>query len=141
MVLKMMQKSSDGSVVHLFKSNDLKYSDGGQMRDFIYVKDAVKMTCAFLEPKYRKVGGIYNIGQGVPTTWNLLAESFFKAIEKRTNIAYVEMPVDLVRQYQNYTCASMDKFYKIFHYSYEAMPIESAVQEYVQKYLMRQNRW
>ena len=141
MVLKMMEKSSDGSVVHLFKSNDKKYSDGGQMRDFIYVKDAVNMTCAFLELEYRNIGGIFNIGQGVPTTWNLLAESFFKAIEKKVNIAYIEIPSDLIRQYQNYTCATMDKFHKIFHDAYKTTGIESAVGEYVQKYLMRQARW
>lgn len=144
MVLKMMQKSSDGSTVYLFKSNDPKYSDGGQMRDFIYLKDAVRMTCAFLEPKYRNVGGIYNIGQGKPTPWNLLADSFFKALKKRTNIAYIDMPPDLVKQYQNYTCACMDKFHKIFSSDrkyIETTPVETAVREYVQEYLLRSDRW
>ncbi len=144
MVLKMMQKSHDGSAYPLFKSNDPKYSDGGQMRDFIYVKDAVKMTCAFLDPKYRDIGGIYNVGQGKPTTWNLLATAFFQSIQKRTNIAYIDMPPDLIRQYQNYTCASMDKFHKIFSRDpkyKEITPIETAVREYVQKYLMRNERW
>ena len=111
------------------------------MRDFIYVKDAVKMTCAFLELKYRAVGGIFNIGQGVPTSWNVLAESFFKAIRKPTNIAYIPMPSDLAGQYQNYTCASMGKLHKIFHNSYQAVATEEAVEEYVQQYLMRQARW
>lgn len=144
MVMKMMQKNSDGSTVHLFKSNDAAFSDGGQMRDFIYVKDAVKMTCAFLESKYRNVNGIYNIGQGKPTTWNFLAEAFFKALEKRTNIAYIDMPADLAKQYQNYTCACMDKFHKIFSSDskyFEMTPVETAVSEYVQEYLVRSARW
>lgn len=136
MVLKMMEKSEDGSAVRLFKSTDPKYGDGGQCRDFIYVKDAVKMTVAFL---HQKVGGIYNIGQGCSTTWNFLAEAFFKAIQKKTNIAYIDMPVDLVKQYQQYTCACMDKFQKIFNM--EIMPIEDAVREYVQVYLKSQTRW
>ena len=144
MVLKMMQKSHDGSAVYLFKSNDPLYADGGQMRDFIYLKDAVKMTCAFLEPQYRNISGIFNIGQGIPTSWNLLADAFFKALGKRTNIGYIDMPPDLAGQYQNYTCANRDKFNKIFSSDpkYSASnPVSGAVCEYVQEYLMRSARW
>ncbi len=144
MVMKMMQTCSDGSPMQLFKSNNPQYEDGGQMRDFIYVKDAVKMTCAFLDPNCRKIGGIYNIGQGKPVSWNFLAASFFKALDLPENIAYVDMPSDLVKQYQNYTCASMDKFHKIFSSEpkyIKTTPIESAVREYVQEYLMRSARW
>lgn len=142
MVLKMMEKSHDGSPVYLFRSTDPKYPDGGQMRDFIYLKDAVKMTIAFLDPKYRKVGGIYNIGQGKPTTWNLLADAFFKAIEKKTNIVYIDMPSDLIKQYQQFTCASMNKFYKIFSSDRTEMTsIPEAVREYVQVFLKKSARW
>ncbi len=35
--------------VKLFQSSEPeKYADGEQKRDFIYVKDVAKMTCAFL---------------------------------------------------------------------------------------------
>lgn len=144
MVLKMMQKAQDEGSIQLFKSNDPGYAHGGQMRDFIYVKDAVRMTCALLEPKYRNVCGIFNIGQGKPTTWNVLADALFQALQKKTNITYIDMPVDLARQYQNYTCATMGKFHKIFSSDTNkvaTMPIESAVREYVQEYLMRSSRW
>ena len=144
MVMKMTQKVIDEGTIYLYKSNDPKYSDGGQMRDFIYVKDAVKMTCALLKPEYREVCGIYNVGQGKPTTWNILADALFKALRKRSNIAYIDMPPELARQYQNYTCASMDKLHKIFSSDPKhiaATPVESAVQEYVQEYLMRNSRW
>jgi ADP-L-glycero-D-manno-heptose 6-epimerase len=144
MILKMAQKVVDEGVVSLYKSNDPKYSDGGQMRDFIYVKDAVEMTCAFLEPKYQSVYGIYNVGQGQPTTWNLLAGSLFQALQKKTNIAYIDMPPELARQYQNYTCAPMGKLRTIFSSDpnhIAVTPVESAVREYVQEYLMRSARW
>jgi len=144
MVMKMTQKVQDEGVIHLYKSNDEKYPHGGQMRDFIYLKDAVRMTCAFLEPKYRNACGIFNVGQGKPTTWNLLAEALFKSLQRRSNIAYIDMPAQLARQYQNYTCASMEKFHKIFTSDskyIEATPIEAAVQEYVQDYLVRSARW
>ncbi|HSX10756.1 MAG TPA: ADP-glyceromanno-heptose 6-epimerase [Chlamydiales bacterium] len=144
MVLKMTQKAQDEGVIQLYKSNDPKYADGGQVRDFIYVKDAVKMTCALLEPKYRNVCGIFNVGRGEVTTWNFLAEALFKALQRGPNIIYIPMPRELDRQYQNYTCAIMDKFHKIFSSDpkyIETVPIEPAVREYVQEYLMRNSRW
>jgi ADP-L-glycero-D-manno-heptose 6-epimerase len=144
MVMKMMEKCADGSRVHLFKTNDPKFVDGGQMRDFIYVKDAVKITCAFLDPKYRSAAGIFNVGQGIPTTWNQLAEAFFKALQKPVNIGYIDMPEDLAKQYQNYTCACMSKLHKIFFSDpkyVETTSIEEAVGEYVQKYLIKKSRW
>jgi len=144
MVLKMMRKALNEGVIHLYKSNDEKYLDGGQMRDFIYLKDAVRMSCAFLDPKYRHIGGIYNIGHGEAITWNLLAESLFSSLDKKSKIAYINMPVELSMQYQNYTCAKMDKFQKVFlsepQYT-ETIPTESAVKEYVQNYLVPSKRW
>ena len=89
-------------------------SDGEQCRDFLYVKDAVQMTCDFLEPPYRHVGGLFNIGRGETTTWNQLAEALFDALIRPVHIEYVDMPPALARQYQNYTCADMQKFRKIF---------------------------
>ncbi len=144
MVLKMMHKAQGEGVIQLYKSNDPKYGDGGQMRDFIYLKDAVKMTCALLEPQHRHVTGIYNIGLGTATTWNELADGLFRALKKRANIQYIEMPPELNRQYQNYTCADMRKFLKIFSSEpavIRTTPIEESVREYVQEYLMGSDRW
>jgi ADP-L-glycero-D-manno-heptose 6-epimerase len=140
MVFKMWHKVARDGEVSLFKSNDPKYADGGQMRDFIYVKDAVRMTCAFLEPKYRNLGGIFNIGQGKPTTWNLLAEALFKALEKKAKITYIDMPPELARQYQNYTCARMEKLHSVFE-SVQTTPLSEAVHDYVNNYLLVENRW
>jgi ADP-L-glycero-D-manno-heptose 6-epimerase len=140
MVLKMTQKALNEGVIHLYKSNDPKYGDGGQMRDFIYVKDAVRMTCDLLEPQFRHVTGIYNIGKGKTTTWNELADALFRSLGKKTNIQYIEMPQELSRQYQNYTCADMGKFLKIFS-AHESTPIEESVREYVQEYLLGDSRW
>ena len=142
MVLKMKEKAQVEGVIHLFKSNDPKYTDGGQMRDFIYVKDAARMTCAFLKPEYQNVGGIYNVGQGVPTTWNLLADALFQSLQKKTNIIYIDMPPELARQYQNFTCASMHKLNNTLASEYTfTTPISIAVQDYVQNYLIIDARW
>lgn len=144
MVLKMTHKAKEEGVIQLFKSNDPAYCDGGQMRDFIYVKDAARMTCAFLKPSYRHVGGIFNIGQGKPTTWNELATALFLALDQEPNIQYIDMPPELSRQYQNYTCADMQKFLKIFSLDpscSQITSIEEAVRDYVQGYLLRNGRW
>ncbi|HSV26720.1 MAG TPA: ADP-glyceromanno-heptose 6-epimerase, partial [Sedimentisphaerales bacterium] len=62
----------------LFKSYRPQYPDGGQKRDFIYVKDAVAMTLFFLENE--DVTGLYNIGTGEARTWNDLAAAVFAAM-------------------------------------------------------------
>lgn len=136
MVLKMTKTAHSGAPIQLYKSNDAKYADGGQMRDFLYVKDAVEMTCAFLKSK---ASGIYNIGKGEPTTWNDLADSLFHALLRNSRIAYIDMPPELSRQYQNYTCATMDKFRRNF--PVQMTPIPHAVKDYVQNYLMKEARW
>jgi len=139
MVLKMCEKARVEGKIQLFKSNHSFYGDGEQCRDFIYVKDAVRMSCEFLKPEYRHVGGLFNIGQGKSTTWNTLAHALFKALKKAPNIEYIEMPSSLSKQYQNYTCADMRKFNTLF--SLDSTSIDEAVLEYVEEYLMRNARW
>lgn len=139
MVLKMMKKAEVEKVIQLFKSNDARFDDGGQMRDFIYVKDAVRMTCDLLEPAGWDVVGLYNIGRGMPTTWNALAGALFLSLGHEPCIQYVDMPKEMERQYQNYTCAVMDKFHKIFPPA--QLAVDGAVREYVQEYLKKDARW
>ncbi|HEV7736137.1 MAG TPA: ADP-glyceromanno-heptose 6-epimerase [Chlamydiales bacterium] len=139
MVFKMTHKAANDGVIQLFTSNDVKFKDGEQCRDFIYVKDAVKMTCDLLEPKNRNVCGIFNIGQGRPTTWNQLARSLFDALGKKTHIEYIDMPPSLSKQYQNYTCADMRKFQQAI--GYQTQSIDASVHEYVQEYLLKDARW
>jgi hypothetical protein len=66
------------------------------------------------------------------------------ALKKRSNIAYIDMPVELARQYQNYTCATMGKFHNVFSSTpnyISTMPIDAAVCEYVNDYLAKGARW
>jgi ADP-L-glycero-D-manno-heptose 6-epimerase len=141
-ILKMTHIAKKDGTLSLFKSNDLKnFAHGEQKRDFIYLKDAVRMSCAFLEPKYKNVSGIYNIGLGKATSWNQMSQFLFDALEKKSSISYVEMPPELNRQYQNYTCADMRKFHTIFSMDTEMTPMDQAVREYVSEYLLRDARW
>jgi ADP-L-glycero-D-manno-heptose 6-epimerase len=139
MVFKMFPVAAHNQVIRLYKSSEPKrFADGDQCRDFIYVKDAVKMTCDFLENDH---GGIFNIGQGKPTTWNELAGALFKALKKPPKIEYIEMPADLAGQYQNYTCADMTKYLKMHPGKGPLYTVENGVADYVQNYLLKDARW
>jgi ADP-L-glycero-D-manno-heptose 6-epimerase len=142
-LFKMVEPARSGETLKLFKSNDpSRFADGEQCRDFIYLKDAARMTCLFLRPEYAHVGGIYNIGLGKATSWNEMASHLFESLGMSSNLAYVEMPSHLSLQYQNYTCADMRKFHKIFSTARENMtPMALAVRDYVSGYLLRKLRW
>jgi len=142
---KVTEKAQRGEVIGLFKSNDpTRFADGDQCRDFIYLKDAVRMTCAFLKPSCRDIGGIYNIGLGETTTWNQLADFLFQSLQMLPKITYLEMPNHLHLQYQNYTCADMHKFHRAFSLYPEISqktPMSRAVSEYVSDYLLKKEYW
>lgn len=139
MVCKMVPQVQKEKVIRLFKSTEPeRFPDGGQCRDFIYVKDAVAMTLSFLE---NQNGGIFNIGAGKPSTWNELAKALFKAMHLPAKIEYVEMPADLARQYQNYTCAEMSKFEKTSGGGHRQSSLEDAVSDYVQGHLLTGATW
>lgn len=125
--------------IRLFKSSDPKnFGDGDQKRDFIYVKDVARMTCAFLE---NDATGIYNIGSGHAGTWNQVAQGVFKALNKPANIQYIDMPADLIGKYQNYTCADMKKTHAVLGKTAHCMPLEDSVVDYVSNYLLPQKTW
>lgn len=138
-IFHLLPQAQQKGVVNLFKSTDPeRFADGGQMRDFIYVKDAARMTCAFLN---NKEGGIFNIGRGEPGTWNEVTEALFTAIDKKPKIQYIEMPEDLKGKYQNYTCADMNKTRKALGSEAACSPIKPAVMDYVQNYLVTERYW
>ena len=120
--------------VGLFKSYHTDYSDGGQVRDFLYVKDAVDMTLFFMDEP--SLGGIYNIGTGIARNWNDLAGATFAAMGKETEIEYVDMPEILRDKYQYFTQADISKLRKA-GYKKETTSLEDAIKDYVQNYLQK----
>jgi ADP-L-glycero-D-manno-heptose 6-epimerase len=138
-VSHIVPKALKEGVISLFKSSDPKeFADGEQKRDFIYVKDVARMTCAFLD---HDVAGIYNIGSGLATSWNQLAKAVFKALNLPVNIQYIPMPADLEGKYQNYTCADMQKTKKVLGDVTECQSFDDAVIEYVRQYILKGKTW
>lgn len=134
-VHKAFEQIRDEGFVRLFKSKNPEYKDGEQMRDFIYVKDAVDMTLWFL--KNTDKNGLYNIGSGKARTWNDLVTALFKALTKPANIKYIEMPKHLEQKYQYFTEAKMDKIRKA-GYTKPLRSLEDGVTDYVKEYLLKE---
>lgn len=124
--------------IRLFKSDHPDFANGEQKRDFIYVKDAVRMTCSFLD---NDLGGIYNVGTGSPRSWNDLAKAVFKALGKKEHIEYIEMPKDLIGKYQYYTCADMTRTKKALNKEADCNDLDDVVRDYVCNYLIPEKTW
>lgn len=138
-IIRMVPQILNGDKVRLFKSTDVnRFADGEQKRDFVYVKDAVRMTCAFLT---NDATGLYNIGSGCASTWNELAHAVFNALNLPVQIEYINMPPELVSKYQNYSKADMAKTKKILKDLSNCMKLEDSVKDYVQNYLLPEKGW
>jgi ADP-L-glycero-D-manno-heptose 6-epimerase len=120
-------------VIRLFKSYRPEYADGEQRRDFLYVKDAVRMTLHLAEN--RQAAGIFNIGSGAAHTWNELARAIFSALGRAPKIEYIEMPEEIRDKYQYFTEAKIEKL-RSAGYTRAITPLGEAVREYVQNYLV-----
>lgn len=105
----------DRGYVELFKSNDPKIKDGNQSRDFIYVEDVADLILFFMKNNYP---GLYDIGTGINTKWNDVILSIFSSLKKKVDIRYIDIPIDLNSQYQNYTKANIEELIKVLNSHY-----------------------
>jgi ADP-L-glycero-D-manno-heptose 6-epimerase len=130
-VEKRTSGQADGAV-RLFRSHNPAYQDGGQLRDFIYVKDIVDVL--FFLMNHPSDSGIYNLGTGKARTFLDLADAVFSALNLPSSIEFIDTPVDIRDKYQYFTEAKMDKLRSI-RYSKPFYTLEAAVEEYIQGYL------
>ena len=127
------QIQKNGSV-KLFKSHRPDFEDGQQLRDFIYVKDVLKI-CYWLMNN-QPASGIYNVGTGKARSFEALVNATFKGLDLEPNIEYIDMPLDLRETYQYFTEADMRKL-RDAGYSDEFYSLEEGVYEYVRNYLSK----
>ncbi len=133
-VHKAYEQIRDTGGVKLFKSRNDNYKDGEQMRDFVYVKDAVDMTLYFLDNKDKN--GLFNVGTGKARSWNDLVTAIFYSMDKKINIEYIDLPEHLVKKYQYFTEAKLEKIKKA-GYQKPIFSLEDGVADYVKNYLMK----
>jgi ADP-L-glycero-D-manno-heptose 6-epimerase len=137
-IFKAFHQIKETGKVRLFKSYLPKYPDGGQLRDFVYVKDCLNvMWWLFNNPA---ANGIFNLGTGKARTWNDLIKAVFAAMGIKTNIEYIEMPESLRNQYQYFTEAKMDKL-KAAGCPAVFSPLEDSVRDYVVNYLQKTDQY
>jgi ADP-L-glycero-D-manno-heptose 6-epimerase len=131
---------NESGFVKLFKSHKSEFEDGGQLRDFIYVKDVLKICFWFLECWQNNaetfITGIYNVGAGKARTFDDLVKATFSALDKPAEIKYINMPEDIRDTYQYFTEATMDKI-RAAGYSQPFYSLEEGVDDYVRNYLSK----
>jgi len=121
--------------VNLFQSHKKGYDDGMQLRDFVYVKDVIKVIRFLMN--HKPESGIYNLGTGKARAFYHLAEATFAALDLKSDIRFIPTPEDIRDKYQYFTEANMDKLLKA-GYSETFYSLEDGVSDYVRNYLSKE---
>jgi len=120
--------------VKLFKSYKPEYADGEQVRDFVYVRDAVAVTLYLME--HPEASGLFNCGTGQARSWNALALAVFAAMGREPVIEYMDMPDVLRGKYQYFTQADMAKL-RAAGYAVPFTTLEDGARDYVMTHLSK----
>jgi ADP-L-glycero-D-manno-heptose 6-epimerase len=123
-----------GEAMRLFRSYRKEYVDGGQLRDFVYVKDCVSVMVWLLENP--TVSGLFNVGSGGARSWLDLAKAMFSAADLEPRIEFIDMPATLIDKYQYFTEARLQGL-RSAGYSQPFTALEAGVSDYIRNYLGR----
>ena len=117
MVYHLAQQMTAGQRPRIFKH-------GEQQRDFVYVKDIVQGCLLAAEAKK---SGIYNLGSGVPRSFNDLVQILNHSLGKNFEPEYIENPH---AHYQNFTQANLTNARKDLGYEPQ-FSFEDGVADYM----------
>ncbi|HJJ38912.1 MAG TPA: GDP-mannose 4,6-dehydratase [Methanocorpusculum sp.] len=88
------------------------YGDGEQTRDFVFVKDVAKANLLAMGNRTKQAADLFNIGTGIQTSLNDLAEMIMTAADIRVPVNYEPVRDGDVR----YSCADIGKAEKVLGY-------------------------
>jgi ADP-L-glycero-D-manno-heptose 6-epimerase len=125
-----------GESMRLFRSLRSDYADGGQLRDFVYVKDCVDVVLWLLDNS--RISGLFNVGSGVARSWLDLANALFAANDRPPSIEFIDMPSQLSANYQYFTEARLDRL-RAAGYQKPFTTLEAGIADYVHNYLLKSN--
>lgn len=131
-ILHAFRQISSTSAMKLFRSHNPDYTDGGQLRDFVYVKDVVEVCMYLMESSPKS--GIYNLGSGSARPFLDLTNNTFKAMGVEPSISFIDTPEDIRDKYQYFTEANMSKLIDS-GYDKPFYSLEEGVKDYVVNYL------
>ncbi len=123
-----------GERVRLFRSYRVDYEDGGQMRDFVYVRDVAR--CVAWLVRTPGLSGVFNLGSGRARSFADLARAVFTAAGQPARIDYIDMPEGLRDAYQYFTEARMGRL-RAAGWNDPATSLEDGVTQYVRQHLAR----
>lgn len=132
-IYKAFFEIKENGYIKLFKSANKDWKDGEFVRDFIYVKDVVKIITELLAKPY--INGLFNVGSGKSRSWNDLANAVCKSMNRNPEIKYIEMPEYLKEKYQYFTEADNSKL-KATGIDINYTSLEDAVDDYIKNYLI-----
>jgi ADP-L-glycero-D-manno-heptose 6-epimerase len=118
--------------VRLFKSYRDDCADGEQRRDFVWVGDCVRVMLWMLE--HGEVSGLFNVGTGSATSYNVVARSVARALGVDPVIEYIDMPDSVRNQYQYFTQADLTKLRSV-GYDAPFTSVPDGVDKYVRGFL------
>jgi ADP-L-glycero-D-manno-heptose 6-epimerase len=133
--------------VKLFEGRD-GYANGGQLRDFVSVKDVAKVNLWFFD--HPQVSGIFNLGTGRAQPFNDVAVSVVNAMRelegkapmpldelvKAGVVEYVTFPEALIGKYQSFTQADMSNM-RAAGYTEPFLSVDEGVRDYVVNWLQQ----
>ena len=119
------QLKQTGSM-RLFAGSD-GYADGEQLRDFIYVADAVAVNLWLWQQS--DISGIFNVGTGRSQTFNAVANAVIN-YNQAGSIQYIPFPAALRGHYQSFTEADISLLREA-GYAAEFLTVEQAVPLYL----------
>lgn len=132
-ILHTFESVNKTGAMKLFRSHRDDFEDGMQLRDFVYVKDIVKVIKHLMNTKPES--GLYNVGTGRAQSFLELANATFDAMGKERNITFIDIPEDIRDKYQYFTEADISKL-RSTGYKEEFYDLRSGVFDYVQNYLI-----
>ena len=133
-VTKAYPAAAAGEPTKLFRSHRPDYPDGGQVRDFVYVKDCVDVILWLMEQE--AVSGLFNLGTGRGQTWLELLGAVYAAVGRETCIEWVDTPPDFRERYQYFTQAEMARL-RALGYERPFRSVEEGVRDYVENHLSK----
>jgi ADP-L-glycero-D-manno-heptose 6-epimerase len=125
-----------GDSIRLFRSGNPNYADGGQLRDFVHVRDCVAVMLWLLENS--AVSGLFNLGSGQARSWLDLAKALCRAAGREDAVTFIDMPAELSGRYQYFTEAKIEKL-RAAGYGKPMTSLEEGVEDYVRNFLMRKD--
>ncbi len=131
-VHQLWPRAAAGETIELFQSHREGIADGGQSRDFVYVRDCAAVVLWLLD--HPEVSGVFNLGTGEARSFRDLAQAVFAAAGREPRIAFVPTPELIRDKYQYFTEADMSRL-KAAGYAAPFTGLEAGVGDYVRRFL------